>query len=136
MRLLTKRTRKFLFGSGIIAASIFGIYLFFGDHLVEYEVNITEGCYEEFCVGNVKSETIPTIQNILAAGNAELSYKNTNISTTDPQNMNLEKLLNDDRWTLFFDSKFGFRKVYYVWFDGDTIIKIKIVKYGPFYWDL
>ena len=122
----------------ILTAIVLGI--FFKDtlsrKLVYDETTITTGCMVEFCIGDSRTEAIKTVKVILALGNVELWYKNTNIPTHSPDDLNYDKLLNDNLWTLRVRKKLGLRWSYYLYFEGDVTSKIEITKRGPFYFDL
>ncbi|MBL1431667.1 MAG: hypothetical protein COA60_009225 [Robiginitomaculum sp.] len=104
--------------------------------LVYDEITITTGCMIEVCVGDSKTETIEAVKAILDIGNTELLYKVTNIPTHSPDDLNYEKLMSDDLWTLFVQKRFGITSAYYLYFDGNSVSKIKVVKYGLLYFDL
>ena len=104
--------------------------------LVFEEVTITTGCMIEFCIGDSKEEVVETVKVVLAMDNVKLVYKNTNTPTHSPDDLNYEKLLKDDLWTIIVEEKFGFSKFYYLYYDGNILSKIDIAKYGPFYIDL
>lgn len=116
------------------------LWIVFKDTLVKKlvydEITITTGCMIEVCVGDSKAEAIETVKGVLDMGNTELWYKATNIPTHYPDDLNYEKLMSDDLWTLFVRKRFGIISAYYLYFDGNNVSKIKVVEYGLFYFDL